>query len=366
MPRNFPVPPHPHKADTLRFSLSRIPRQFEACLRKAFEEFVPSGILKLAPLPVAQSLLQAETAALPAQQLLVRTGTFSVYYASASQIPRCLQEIGRLREVAFRQVGEGTGRPTDVDLFDAYYVHVFVWDHETGMIVGAYRLGLVDEILARYGKRGLYTHSLFKYADRALQALNPAIELGRSFVRAEYQRSFSPLLLLWRGIGEFVVRHPRYATLFGAVSISNEYAPASRRLMVDYLSANNLERTLARHIKPRRPFLDGATIDSAQMAALRDIEDVSRMVKTIERDGKGVPILLKQYLKLGGQVLAFNTDQKFSNALDGLIMVDLRASEPRVLARYLGQRGASSFLAHHGIAGKLLSTADARPLRRAS
>lgn len=364
MPRNFFVPPSPSEAVTSRFSLSRIPRQFEACLRKAFEEFVPSAARQAAPSPIAQSLLQSEIEALPAEQLLVRSGTYSVHYARASQIPRCLQEIGRLREIAFREVGEGTGRPTDVDLFDAYYMHLFVWDHETGMIVGAYRLGLVDEILARYGKRGLYTHSLFKYADRALQALNPSIELGRSFVRAEYQRSFSPLLLLWRGIGEFVVRHPRYATLFGAVSISNEYAPASRRLMVDYLSANNLERTLAQHVKPRRPFLDGAVTDRAQIAALSDIEDVSRMVKTIERDGKGVPILLKQYLKLGGRLLAFNTDQNFSNALDGLIMVDLRASDPRVLARYLGQRGASSFLAHHGVAGLL--AADTRSLRRAS
>jgi putative hemolysin len=288
-----------------------------------------------------------------------------VYYARADQVPWCLQEIGRLREIAFREVGEGTGRPTDVDLFDAYYVHLFVWDHAADKIVGAYRLGLTDEILARYGKRGLYTHSLFKYADPALRALNPAIELGRSFVRSEYQRSFSPLMLLWRGIGEFIVRHPRYATLFGAVSISNDYQSASRRLIVDYLSVNNLDRVLARHVKPRRAFLDETAQVNEQLVVLNDIEDVSRMVKTIERDGKGVPILLKQYLKLGGQLLAFSADRKFANALDGLIIVDLRASDPRILARYLGEHGAAGFLSHYGIRSYSRIETNAQPLRRA-
>ncbi len=210
-------------------------------------------------------------------------------------------------------------------------------------------MGLADEIVSRYGRRGLYTQSLFRYGDRVMQAMNPAIELGRSFVRAEYQRSFAPLMLLWRGIGQFIVQHPQYAILFGAVSISNDYEPASRRLIVDYLSANNIEENLARHVKPRRPFRSRRTAacDDAEFAALNDIEDVSRMVRKIERDSKGVPILLKQYLKLGGRLLAFSADEKFNDALDGLIMVDLRASDPRVLARYMGEEGAATFLSHH-------------------
>ncbi|HVY06555.1 MAG TPA: GNAT family N-acyltransferase [Burkholderiales bacterium] len=308
---------------------------------------------------VPETLLKAEIEALPADQRLVSAGQFSVHYARAEQFPWCLQEIGRLRELTFRAVGEGTGKSSDVDLFDSYYLHLFVWDSSADAIVGAYRLGLADEIVERYGKRGLYTHSLFKYADKVLEAMNPAIELGRSFVRAEYQRGFAPLMLLWRGIGEFIVRHPQYATLFGAVSISNEYTPASRRLIVDFLSANNIEAALARHVKPRRPFRSGdATYDQAEFDALTDIEDVSRLVKQIERDSKGVPILLKQYLKLGGRLLAFNADQDFNDALDGLIMVDLRASEPRVLARYLGEDGAAAFFSHHRI--------DADGLRKAS
>ena len=299
---------------------------------------------------IPQTLLKAEVEALPAEQGLVASGHFRVQYARAQQIPWCLQEIGRLREITFRAAGEGTGKASDIDLFDAYYLHLFVWDTQAEMIVGAYRMGLADEILSRYGKRGLYTQSLFKYGPRLLETLNPAIELGRSFVRAEYQRNFSPLLLLWRGIGRFILRSPQYAVLFGPVSISNSYAPISRKLMVDYLRTNNSETELARHVKPRRPFRAqrSAVWDEVEFASLKDIEGLSRVIARIEGDNKGVPILLKQYLKLGGQLLGFNADDQFSDALDGLIMIDLRASERLVLARYMGEEGAVAFLAHHG------------------
>jgi putative hemolysin len=298
---------------------------------------------------IPRALLKAEIDCLPAEQRLVASGNFSVHYARAAQIPWCLQEIGRLRELTFRAAGEGTYKASDVDLFDAYYLHLFVWDAQTEMVVGAYRMGLVDEILARYGKRGLYTQSLFKYGPRLLESLNPAIELGRSFVRAEYQRSFSPLMLLWRGIGQFALRSPQYAVLFGPVSISNSYAMLSRQLMVEFLNANNVEADLARHVKPRRPFrsLPSSAWNEMELSGIKDVEDLSRVIARIEEDNKGVPILLKQYLKLGGRVLGFSADDRFSDALDGLIMVDLRTSGPRLLARYMGEEGAAEFFAHH-------------------
>ena len=349
--------------------LYRLSQLFEDRLKNVLAGFRPmplstnraagADMAQIGP-AIPNSLLKAEVEALPADQHLVTSGQFSVHCARAEQFPWCLQEIGRLRELTFRAAGEGTGKASDVDLFDACYLHLFVWDTQAGAIVGAYRMGLVDEIVARYGKRGLYTQSLFRYGDRVLQAMSPAIELGRSFVRVEYQRGFAPLMLLWRGIGEFIVRHPQYAMLFGAVSISNDYDPASCRLIVDFLSANNIEQNLARHVKPRRPFRSGkaAVYDKAEFAALNDIEDVSRMVRQIERDSKGVPILLKQYLKLGGRLLAFSADKQFNDALDGLIMVDLRASDPRVLARYMGKEGAEAFLARHGIGSDTLRQAS--------
>ena len=298
---------------------------------------------------VPRAALEAEIGGLPPDQRLVDRGRFQVYWARAGQIPRALQEIGRLRELTFRAVGEGTGRPADVDLFDAFYLHLFAWDTHAASIIGAYRLGLVDEILARHGKRGLYTHSLFKYRTRMLHSLGPAIELGRSFVRVEYQRSFAPLLLLWAGIGRFLERSPQYAVLFGAVSISARYAPASRRLIVEYLSTHCADPRLTSQIKPRRPFhyRPAASTPADTVPAARSVEELSQRIADLEPDHKGVPVLLRQYLQLGGRLLGFNLDREFADALDGLIMVDVREVDAAVLERYMGERGAAAFRAFH-------------------
>jgi putative hemolysin len=185
-----------------------------------------------------------------------------------------------------------------------------------------------------------------------LHSLSPAIELGRSFVRAEYQRSFAPLLLLWAGIGQFVERSPQYAVLFGPVSISARYAPASRRLIVEYLTAHNTHTRLAREVTPRRPFhasLRMAAPCGVMSATPESIDELSRRIAQIEHDGKGVPVLLRQYLQLGGRLLGFNLDRDFADTLDGLIMVDLREVEEAVLARYMGKRGAAAFRAYHAL-----------------
>jgi len=300
---------------------------------------------------VARAALKAEIDALPSDQRLLTSGGFHVYWTRASQAPWILQELGRLRELTFRAVGEGSGKRADIDLFDAYYLHMFVWDPHASAIVGAYRLGLVDEILATHGKRGLYTHSLFKYGTRMLEMLNPSIELGRSFVRAEYQRSFAPMMLLWSGIGRFIERSPKYAVLFGPVSISNSYSSASRRLIVEYFAAHTAETRLMNQVKPRRPFRDHWKRFASHPDATfpGTLDELSRMVAEIEPDHKGVPVLLRQYLRLGGRILAFNVDPEFGHALDGLIMVDLRQVEATLLAKYMGKSGTRAFRAHHSL-----------------
>ena len=305
---------------------------------------VQEEIATAAPL----ALLQAEVAALPPEQMLDKSGSLQVHYARAGQIPWLLQEIGRLREITFRAAGEGTGRARDIDLYDAYYLHLFIWDAEASQVVGAYRLGLADEIARNFGRKGLYTHSLFKYSKHLLAEMNPAIELGRSFVRPEYQRSYSPLLLLWKGIGQFVARHPQYRVLFGPVSISSDYQTSSQQLLVEFLRANNFLPSLARYVRPRRPFrsvVRGSILE--EKGTLKDLESLSELVSAIEEDQKGVPVLLRQYLKLGGHILGFNVDDQFNNALDGLIMVDLRKTDPKVLTKYMGREQAENFIALH-------------------
>jgi putative hemolysin len=299
--------------------------------------------------PVERQRLQAEVATLPADQRLLESGEFRVYCAAARQIPWLLQEIGRCRELTFRAVGEGTGRASDIDLFDDYYQHLFVWNAERCELVGAYRLGQVDRIRARFGKRGLYTSTLFDFREQLLRQLDPALELGRSFVTPEYQKTFAALLLLWKGIAEYLVRHPQYRVLFGAVSISNDYALLSKEMLIEYLRHHNYETRLARLVRARRPFRrrHDLRLLAAEVKALSDLDALSEFVSDIEPDGKGVPILLRQYLKLGGRLLGFNVDPAFRNSIDCLIMVDLARTDPRVLHKYMGRAQADAFLAFH-------------------
>ena len=175
--------------------------------------------------------------------------------------------------------------------------------------------------------------------------MGPALELGRSFVRAEYQKSFAPLLLLWKGIGKYVARNPRYKVLFGPVSISNQYQSISRRLMVSFLERHALLKDWAQLISVRNPFAAARSNDLPESGF--DIEDLSDVVSDIEPARAGVPVLLRQYLKMGGKLLGFNVDPNFSNALDGLILVDLTKTGPKLLERYLGKDEATKFLAFH-------------------
>jgi putative hemolysin len=300
--------------------------------------------------PIDPSFVAEEVDRLPSLQRLVAGSEFSVYYARSSQIPMTLREIGRLREETFRPIGEGTGNALDLDRFDNIYIHLFVWNNQKEELVGAYRLGPTAEILPRHGKKGLYTSTLFNYRGRLLDRIGPALELGRTFVRQSYQRDYSPLLLLWKGIGQYIALHPYYRTLFGAVSISNDYRQFSRQLMAAFLRVNNFSADLSRMIRPRRPLGKNRAISlfkEKEDLHQNDLNEISSWISDIEGDGKGVPILLKQYLKLGGKVLCFNVDSEFGDALDGLMVVDLTRTDPKVLRRYMGTEGLRHFTEYH-------------------
>ncbi len=306
---------------------------------------IPPAVRGTATPRVTHPSIRMEVEALPPSRCLLEQGDSRVYIASAREMPRVLDEIGELREITFRAAGEGTGKSRDLDEYDQRYLHLFSWDVKRGEVIGAYRLGQTDEILRQQGIHGLYTSTLFRYNKDFLFEIHPALEMGRSFIRAEYQKSFSALLLLWKGIGRFVVEHPRYRVLFGPVSISNDYHPLSRKFIVDYLEHNLRDERLARLVKPRKPFRQLLIPPGVNWSV--DLEELSEIVGDLERDGKGVPVLLRQYLKLGGRLLSFNVDPKFSRCLDGLVVVDLARTERAILNRYMTAEGAESFLRFH-------------------
>ncbi len=301
--------------------------------------------------PVDGEIMLAEIERLSVHQQLQVSGNLEVFYARARQIPWVLREIGRLREVSFRQVGEGTGRSIDLDRFDQHYLHLFIWDREAGRIAGAYRIGPTDRILRRYGKRGLYTTTLFHIKARLLHQIGPALELGRSFVSPDYQRSYAPLLLLWQGIGQYIAANPRYRMLFGPVSISAMYSSMTKQLLVRFLRLNKSLPQLGRLVRAKNPpRLPGAPhVDDAQLSTVvHSLDEVNQLVSELEADGKSMPVLLRQYMKLNAKLLGFNLDPEFGDVVDGLMLIDLIDMDDRVRNRYMGREAAAKFMAYHG------------------
>jgi putative hemolysin len=297
------------------------------------------------PMPV--EALRRDVEALTPADTLLHSGPYSVHCATAAALPHVLQEIGRLREVTFRAAGEGTGRSTDLDRFDAEYLHLFVWHRERGEVAGAYRIGRTDMLMMKGGVRALYSRTLFRFGARLIHELGPSLELGRSFVVTEYQRGTNVLGLLWRGIGALVAREPRYRRLFGPVTISAEYRSLSRQLMAQFLGASRTASSLSKLVAPKRPF--PAEADASALVETRvvtRIADVDALVEEMERS-RGLPVLVRQYLKLNARLLGFSVDPAFGDALDGLIVVDLADVPDARLIRYLGPDSAARLRAAH-------------------
>jgi putative hemolysin len=304
------------------------------------------------PEPVASALplneLLNDIDQLPSQHHLLSSGEFDVYCTTMEHIPALMHEIGRMREHNFRLVGEGTGQALDIDHFDKDYQHLFIWDKANHKLVGAYRLGLVDTLLKKHGILGLYSRTLFDYEHPFLATMGKSIEMGRSVIAEEYQKSMSALLLLWKGIAEFVHRHPDYTHLFGPVSISSDYSDVARQLLTDTMTLHHYDQDSAQHVSAPNPpkFAAHPNWNAQLLSALADMQLLSRVIARLDQ-GKGVPVLLRQYLSLNGKLVSFNVDPDFNNALDGLIVVDLRRVPQRSLARYMGSDNACHYLHRH-------------------
>ena len=308
----------------------------------AYQQTWPEDEKKLVkPLmaPVRSELLAQETAALPKSQHLADYKSFSVYYGYQQQMPNVVLEIARLRELVFREHNEGSGEELDTDEFDASYTHLFIVNRNDDRIIGAYRMGQTDRLLEAKGLDGLYLSRMFEFDEHFVNRTEPCLEMGRSFIVPEHQRSFYGLFLLWRGIGEFVVRHPQYRTLYGTVSISKLYSPIS----VDCISALSLRPNSAVRAKtpfthPRHPEL-GEFIE--RQAAQPNL--LSLLVQGIETDGKDVPILMKQYEKLAARFYCIGIDKNFNHTPGLLLSVSLAEAPTRALKQYLGD-GLESYL----------------------
>ncbi|NJM15947.1 MAG: GNAT family N-acetyltransferase [Bacteroidales bacterium] len=295
--------------------------------RSLFRTLARSNEAKEIIAPISKPILLQEIENIRASALLTSNSDYDVFCSTSAAMPNIMLEIARLREITYRQVGEGTNRSYDMDEYDLFYDQLFVWDRAQQEIIGAYRLGKGKEIIEQYGVKGLYISSLFKVDTGAVAYLEKAIEMGRSFVVAGYQAKPLSLFLLWRGILLYLLKNPEYRYLIGPVSISNQFSDFSKELIVEFIRSNFFAKEVAQFFEPRKMYklkLNNKELDKKLVLNLakQDINRFDKFIQDIEPNYR-MPVLLKKYLQQNARFVAFNVDPKFNFCLDGLMIQDL-------------------------------------------
>ncbi|WP_339751333.1 lysophospholipid acyltransferase family protein [uncultured Winogradskyella sp.] len=257
---------------------------------------------------------------------LLKSKNYEVYLAAAPDIPNILREIGRLREITFRAVGEGTNEAIDLDTFDTYYHHMFLWDDDKKVLAGAYRMGLGSKIFERYGIDGFYLQDLFRFEPELHKMMSQSLELGRAFIIKEYQQKPMPLFLLWKGIVHTTLRYPEHKFLIGGVSISNQFSNFSKSLMIEFMKSHYYDPYVAQYVHPKKEFkvkLKDADKDFVFDATEADLNKFDKIIDEVEPGALRLPVLLKKYIKQNCKLIGFNVDPLFNNAVDGLMYIKI-------------------------------------------
>ncbi|WP_353118502.1 GNAT family N-acyltransferase [Myroides odoratus] len=257
---------------------------------------------------------------------LLQSKNYEVFLCKSDLIPTILLELGRLREVTFREVGEGTNNELDLDQYDKYYHHMFLWDSEAEQICGAYRMGLGSEIYKKYGINGFYLNELFRFESELYPMMAQSIEMGRAFIVKEYQQKPMPLFLLWKGIVHTTLRFPEHQYLIGGVSISNQFSDFSKSLMIEFMRSHYFDPFIAQYVTPKMEYkvnLKDADKDLIFNETESDLNKFDKIIEDVEPAKLRVPVLIKKYIKQNAKVIAFNVDPLFNNAIDGLMYIKI-------------------------------------------
>ena len=272
-----------------------------------------------------RQLLIQELETIRENGLLFSAATYDCYLADYKEIPNLMHELARLREEAFRFIGEGTGKSLDTDEFDCHYKHLILWDNKKQQVAGAYRLGFGNEIMKEKGIRGFYISTLFGFDPAFGETLEKTIELGRSFVTVDYQREVLPLVLLLRGLAAVVIKHPEIEHFIGPVSISSWYPKFYQSMIVRYVAEKHpVNPELANMAKPTTPFHEDFLKVDADVLMKENMESIDKFDKFMFRLSNGeyrLPTLFKKYLKLNAKSLCFNVDPDFNDTLDALLFL---------------------------------------------
>ena len=255
---------------------------------------------------------------------LLLSKNYEVFLAQKKDIPNIVNEIGRLREITFREIGEGTNNSIDLDKFDDYYHHMFLWDNGAKRLAGAYRMGMGAKIYANFGIDGFYLQDLFRFEPELHKMMSQSIEMGRAFIIKEYQQRPMPLFLLWKGIVHCTLRFPEHKYLIGGVSISNKFSNFSKSLMIEFMKSHYYDPYVAQYVRPKKEFkvkLKDADKDFVFDESKSDLNKFDKIIDEVEPGSLRIPVLIKKYIKQNAKVVSFNVDPLFNNAVDGLMYI---------------------------------------------
>jgi len=288
---------------------------------------IPQRTKKIVSESSQQSILREIEVCNEQKKCLTKSKNYVVYFAKQALVPNIVREIGRLREITFRSIGEGTNKPIDLDKYDRYYYHMFLWDDDAKKIAGAYRMGLGKEIYSQHGMEGFYLSELFKFEPESHNLMSSAIEMGRAFITQEYQQKPMPLFLLWKGIVHCTLRFPEHKYLIGGVSISNKFSNFSKSIMIEFMKSNYYDPYLAQYVHPKKEFkvkLKDGDKDFVFDATKADLNKFDKLIEELETDNLRLPVLIKKYIKQNAKVVAFNVDPLFNNSVDGLMYIRIK------------------------------------------
>lgn len=310
--------------------------------------------------PTDRALLKAE---LTPDKLLRKTNKSNneIYIITAHDAPHVMQEIGRLREIAFRYYGGGTGNPVDIDAFDTMadaYRQLIVWDTEEEQILGGYRFLCGSDVkFDTNGKPVLATSHLFNFSEKFVKEILPfTVELGRSFVTLEYQSTRSAgkglfvLDNLWDGLGALSVIDPSLKYYFGKVTMYNTYNPEARNMILYFLQRHFPDPD--RLVTALRPL--ETHMDRKKMEALFHYDNFKDNYKVLNQEvrkfGINVPPLVNAYMSLSPKMRVFGTaiNDEFGDVEETGILIAineiLEDKKKRHIETYLMQEGQTTQL----------------------
>ena len=269
--------------------------------------------------PVDPAVVKAELDNIP-ERILFECGDYRCYFTRPDDIPGVMTEIARLREVTFRQVGEGSGKAKDTDIYDTYYKHLILWNIPNGEIAGAYRVGVGKEVLQR--PEGFYTASLFEFREGLKSYLPKSLELGRSFITPRYRKEVLPLKLLLSGILTAGANCEGAEYTMGPVSVSSDFPTFYKSLILRYFLKNHSMENAERMVGSKTPFTpDFLRVNpDALLSGCKSVEDLDRLLQYLSSGTLRLPVLFRKYASLGAKYVAFNIDKDF-NTLDAFIIL---------------------------------------------